>query len=176
MSASSRRSSPRWNWSTTLTADVTEWIGGVYWHGKVYFGIGIPDFDSLLVGYSPHQQVTGWDAAPASTRAPLPNLIHLSFDAMVALGTMLLLLAAWQAWFGWFRRRLLVTRWFLIPAALTGLASVIAMEAGWIVTEVGRQPWVVYGFLRTSDAVTPSHGVPVDARRRPRALCAYSPA
>jgi cytochrome d ubiquinol oxidase subunit I len=140
---------------------VTEWVGGIYWHGKVYFGLGIPDFDSLLVGYSPHQQVTGWDAVPPTLRAPLPNLIHLSFDTMVALGTVLLLLSAWQAWFALFRRRLLLTRWFLVPAALTGLAATVAMEAGWVVTEVGRQPWVVYGFLRTSDAVTPSHGVPV---------------
>jgi cytochrome bd ubiquinol oxidase subunit I len=141
---------------------VTEWIGGIYWDGKVYFGIGIPDFDSLLVGYSPHQKVTGWDAVPASLRAPLPDLIHLSFDLMVGLGMLLLLLlAAWQGWFALFRRRLLMTRWFLIPAAAAGLAAVIAMEAGWIVTEVGRQPWVVYGYLRTSDAVTPSGGVPV---------------
>lgn len=142
-------------------AHVTEWLGGIYWHGKVYFGVGVPDFDSLLVGYSPHQRVIGWDAAPAALRAPLPNLIHLSFDLMVALGTALLLLSAWQAWFALLRRRLLLTRWFLMPAALTGVAAVVAMEAGWVVTEVGRQPWVVYGFLRTSQAVTPANGVPV---------------
>jgi cytochrome d ubiquinol oxidase subunit I len=140
---------------------VTEWIGGIYWDGKVYFGIGIPDFDSLLVGYSPHQKVIGWNAVPASLRAPLPDLIHLSFDLMVGLGMLLLLLAAWQAWFALFRRRLLVTRWFLIPAAVAGLGAIAAMEAGWIVTEVGRQPWVVYGYLLTRDAVTPSAGVPV---------------
>ena len=140
---------------------VTEWIGGIYWHGHVYFGIGIPDFDSLLVGYSPHKTVIGWDAVPASLRAPLPDLIHLSFDLMIGLGMLLLVLGAWQGWFGLFRRRLLMTRWFLLPAALAGLAAITAMEAGWIVTEVGRQPWVVYGYLRTADAVTPSAGVPV---------------
>ena len=142
-------------------AGVTEWIGGIYWHGQVYFGVGIPGFDSLLVGYSPQAKVIGWNAAPPSLRPPLPDLIHLSFDLMVALGTALLLLAAWQAWFAWFRHRLLMTRWFLIPAAAAGLAATTAMEAGWIVTEVGRQPWIVYGYLRTSDAVTPSAGVPV---------------
>jgi cytochrome d ubiquinol oxidase subunit I len=140
---------------------VTEWIGGIYWQGKVYFGVGIPDFDSLLVGYSPHKKVIGWDAVPPSLRAPLPNLIHLSFDLMVGLGMLLLMLAAWQGWFALFRRRLLRTRWFLLPAAAAGLAAITAMEAGWIVTEVGRQPWVVYGYLRTSQAVTPSAGVPV---------------
>jgi Cytochrome bd terminal oxidase subunit I len=54
-----------------------------------------------------------------------------------------------------------MTRWFLLPAAVAGLAAIIALEAGWIVTEVGRQPWVVYGYLLTKDAVTPSAGVPV---------------
>ena len=142
-------------------AGVTEWIGGIYWNGKVYFGVGIPDFDSLLVGYSPHKTIIGWDAVPPSLRAPLPDLIHLSFDLMVGLGMLLLLLAVWQGWFALFRRRLLMTRWFLIPAALAGLAAITAMEAGWIVTEVGRQPWVVYGYLLTKDAVTPSAGVPV---------------
>jgi cytochrome d ubiquinol oxidase subunit I len=79
---------------------------------------------------------------------------------MVGLGMVLLLLSAWQGWFALFRRRLLITCWFLIPAAVSGLAATAAMEAGWIVTEVGRQPWVVYGYLLTKDAVTPSAGVP----------------
>jgi cytochrome d ubiquinol oxidase subunit I len=140
---------------------VTEWIGGIYLHGKVYLGIGIPDFDSILVGYSPHQRVVGWDKVAPGLRAPLPNLIHLSFDLMVALGIGLLVLSAWQVWFLKLHRRVLVTRWFLVPAALAGIAAVTAMEAGWLVTEVGRQPWVVYGLLRTSAAVTPSSGVPV---------------
>lgn len=140
---------------------VTEWIGGIYWHGKVYFGVGIPYFDSILVGYSPDQKVIGWDSAPPSLRPPLVDLIHLSFDTMVAMGMGLLALSAWQAWRWKFKRRLLMTRWFLVPAAFAGVAAVLAMESGWIVTEVGRQPWVVYGILRTSDAVTASSGVPV---------------
>ncbi len=140
---------------------VTEWIGGIYWHGKVYFGIGIPKFDSLLVGYSPDQRVTGWDSVPPDLRPPLPNLIHLAFDAMVGIGVMLVVLGAWQAWIWWFHRRLLATKWFLIPAALAGIGSVIAMESGWLVTEVGRQPWTVYGYLLTKDAVTTASGIPV---------------
>lgn len=140
---------------------VTEWIGGVYWHGKVYFGIGIPDFNSLLVGYSPHQQVTGWDSVPASLRPPVPSLIHLAFDTMVTIGVLLVVLGAWQGWIWWFHRRLLLTRWFLVPAAFAGIGAVFAMESGWLVTEVGRQPWVVYGYLLTSDAVTTASGVPV---------------
>ncbi len=140
---------------------VTEWLGGIYVHGHVYFGIGIPDFDSILVGYSPHTKVIGWNAVPADLRPPLANLVHLSFDAMVAIGVGLMLLAAWQGWVYWFRRSIPLTRWFLVPAALAGIGAITAMEAGWIVTEVGRQPWIVYGLLKTSNAVTTAGGVPV---------------
>ena len=139
----------------------TEWLGGIYYHGKVYFGLGVPSFDSILVGYSPHTKVIGWDSVPPNQRPPLVSLIHLSFDAMVALGMGLLVLAAWQGWFWRFRHRIPQTWWFLVPAALSGVAATVAMEAGWIVTEVGRQPWIVYKVLRTSDAVTTSSGVPV---------------
>jgi cytochrome d ubiquinol oxidase subunit I len=140
---------------------VTEWLGGIYYHGHVMAGIGIPDGDSLLVGFSPHTTVTGWDSAPPGLRPPLPNLIHLSFDGMVAIGTLLLVLGAWLGWFLWFHRRVPRTRWFLVPAALSGVGAAVAMELGWIVTEVGRQPWTVYGLLLTRDAATTAQGVPV---------------
>jgi len=143
------------------TSGATEWLGGFYYHGQVYLGIGIPYLDSILVGFSPHTRVTGWDTVPQRDRPPLPDLIHLSFDAMVMIGTALLLLGAWQAWWWKFHRRVLMTRWFLVPVAFSGLAATMAMEFGWIVTEVGRQPWVVYGLLRTSDALTTADGVPV---------------
>ncbi|MCE3552012.1 cytochrome ubiquinol oxidase subunit I [Pseudonocardia sp. RS11V-5] len=145
----------------TTARGVPEWVGGVYWHGQVYFGVAIPYLDSLLVGFSPNTEVTGWDSVPPELRPPLPNLIHLSFDGMVAIGTLLVVLGAWQAWVWKFRRDVLSTRWFLIPAALAGAGSIVAMELGWITTEVGRQPWVVYGLLLTRDAVTPANGVPV---------------
>jgi cytochrome d ubiquinol oxidase subunit I len=138
-----------------------EWIGGIYWHGQVYFGVGIPALDSILAGFSPHTRVIGWESVPPALRPPLPDLIHLSFDVMVGIGTALMALGAWQAWVWKFHRTIPRTRWFLVPAALAGFASIIAMEAGWIVTEVGRQPWVVYGLLLTRDAITPSTGVPV---------------
>ena len=98
---------------------------------------------------------------PPAQRPPLVTLIHLSFDLMVGLGFFLFALAAWQGWWWWFHRRLLVTPWFLVPSALSGVAAVAAMEAGWVVTEVGRQPWIVYRVMLVSDAVTPSKGVPV---------------
>jgi cytochrome d ubiquinol oxidase subunit I len=138
---------------------VTEWLGGIYWNGQVYFGVGIPDLDSILVGFSPNTRVIGWEDFPPELRAPLPNLIHLSFTGMVAIGSLLVVLGAWQGWVWWFHRRIPRTRWFLVPAALAGLGAVLAMEFGWIVTEVGRQPWTVYGVLLTRDAVTPASGV-----------------
>jgi cytochrome d ubiquinol oxidase subunit I len=78
---------------------------------------------------------------------------------MVALGSALLLLAVWCGWAWWRRRRLPDSRWFLRAVAVSGVAAVVAMEAGWVVTEVGRQPWVVYGLLRTADAVSPAPGL-----------------
>jgi cytochrome bd ubiquinol oxidase subunit I len=66
--------------------DVTEYLGGIFYHGKVQFAFNIPGFDSLLVGFSPHTKVTGWDTVPASYRPPFVTLIHLSFDLMVAIG------------------------------------------------------------------------------------------
>jgi cytochrome bd ubiquinol oxidase subunit I len=143
------------------TSGATEWIGGIWWNGQVYFGVGIPYLDSILAGGSPNYTVVGWDSVPPSERPPLVSLIHLSFDLMVGIGTALLALAAWQAWYWYFHRRLLLTRWFLVPAAMSGVAAVAAMEAGWVITEVGRQPWVVYKVQLTRDAVTTASGVPV---------------
>jgi cytochrome bd ubiquinol oxidase subunit I len=141
--------------------DVPEWLGGIFLNGHVYLGAAIPDFDSILVGFSPRTKVIGWDSVPPSLRPQPVTLIHLSFDLMVGLGFFLLALAAWQGWWWWFHRRLLLTAWFLVPAACSGVAAVAAMEAGWIVTEVGRQPWIVYRVLLVSNAVTPTSGVTV---------------
>ncbi|HUA31913.1 MAG TPA: cytochrome ubiquinol oxidase subunit I [Streptosporangiaceae bacterium] len=141
--------------------NVPEWVGGILINGRVYLGAAIPSFDSILVGFNPHTRVIGWDSVPPDQRPPLPTLIHLSFDLMVGIGFFLLALAAWQAWWWWFHRRLLVTAWFLVPSALGGVAAVTAMEAGWVVTEVGRQPWIVYRVLLVGNAVTSAGGVTV---------------
>jgi cytochrome bd ubiquinol oxidase subunit I len=105
------------------TSDVPEWLGGIFFNGRIYFGTAIPSFDSILVGFSPHTRVIGWDTVPPSQRPPLVTLIHLSFDLMVGIGMFLLALAAWQGWWWWFHRRLLVTPWFLVPAALSGVGG-----------------------------------------------------
>ena len=143
---------------------VTEWLGGVWYHGHVVTGTGIPlpYVDSLLVGFSPHAQVTGWSTVPPALRPPMPTLIHLSFDLMVSIGFFMLAWALWLGWSWWRRRELPGGRAgtiFLAGGALSGLASVTAMEAGWVVTEVGRQPWTVYQVLLTSQAATTAGGV-----------------
>jgi cytochrome d ubiquinol oxidase subunit I len=86
-------------------------------------------------------------------------MLHLAFDTMVGIATLLFLLAAWFAINWWRKRDLPQSKWFLRAAALAGVATVVALECGWIVTEVGRQPWIVNGYMRTADAVTPAQGI-----------------
>jgi cytochrome d ubiquinol oxidase subunit I len=85
--------------------------------------------------------------------------VHLSFDMMVAIGFGLLALGAWLAWSWWRRRQPPRSRWFLRATAVSGIAAVAAMELGWITTEVGRQPWIVYRVMRVADAVNPQPGI-----------------
>src|SRR5207245_8241184 len=85
------------------------------------------------------------DARPSIVEA---NITHLAFDAMVGLGTAGVLLAAWYFWVLVRRRRLPDSAWFYRLAALAGVGCYAAVEAGWVTTEVGRQPWIVYGLMR----------------------------
>ena len=138
---------------------VPEWLGGVYAGGHVYAGLKIPDMDSLLVGFGPGTKVTGWDIVPAAQRPPVVWLIHLCFDVMVGLGLVLLLAGLWALYEWWRRRRLPPQRLFWAAGAVSGLAAVAAMECGWVVTEVGRQPWVVYRLQTTAAAATANGGI-----------------
>jgi cytochrome bd ubiquinol oxidase subunit I len=143
------------------SSHVPETLGGVLIGGKVRYGLRIPDGASLLAGFSPGTRITGLDAVPPATR-PRPDLVttvHLAFDAMVGTAFALLGMAVWFA-LGWWRRRDLPRSvWFLRGAAIAGVVSVVSLEAGWVVTEVGRQPWTVVGLLLTRDAVTTSGDV-----------------
>ncbi len=138
---------------------VPEWLGGVYINGHIYGGLRIPYMDSLLVGFGPGTKVTGWDSVPAAGRPPVVWLIHLCFDAMVGLGFLLLLAGLWALYEWWRHRRLPRQRLFWVLGAVSGLAAIAAMECGWVVTEVGRQPWVVYKLLTTTAAATTNGGV-----------------
>src|ERR1700761_4020106 len=138
---------------------VPEWLGGVYANGHVYGGLKNPYLDSLLVGVGPRSKVVVWDSVARADRPPLVWLIHLSFDVMVGLGSLLLLAGLWAAWTWWRRRRWPRPLLFWALGAVGGLAAVVAMECGWVVTEEGRQPWVVYGLQTTAQAATTNGGV-----------------
>jgi len=137
----------------------TEYVGGICTEDGVKWAIPIPDLDSFLVGFSADTEVIGLQDIPPDERPPANTLLHLSFDAMVGIGTALMLLATWLAWVWWKRRDIPRTPWFLRAVAVSGVASVIALWCGWIVTEVGRQPWIVQGYMRTSEAVTEAEGL-----------------
>jgi cytochrome d ubiquinol oxidase subunit I len=138
--------------------NVPETIGGVLVDGKVRYGIRIPGLASFLTDYHRDTPIRGLDSIPAAVR-PNPRLVsvvHLAFDVMVFTALLLLALAGWFG-FGWWRRRTLPrSRWFLRGAAVSGVLSIISLESGWVVTEVGRQPWTVNGLLLTREAVTPA--------------------
>jgi len=133
-------------------------IGGVLSGGHARGAISIPGVDSLLAGGSRATVIQGLDRVPAADRPPA-TVVHLAFQTMVGIGFGLLALGTWIGWAWWRRRDLPRSRWFLRAVALSGPASVVALEAGWITTEVGRQPWIAYHLLRTRDAVTTVGGV-----------------
>jgi cytochrome bd ubiquinol oxidase subunit I len=138
---------------------VTEYIYGRCTPSGVKGGIGIPGFDSFLVGWSTDTQVTGLDTVPASDRPPANTMLHWAFDTMVGICSALIALGLWLG-IAWRRKRdIPKTPWFLRACAVSGVAAVVALECGWIVTEVGRQPWIVSEIMRTEDAVTKADGV-----------------
>jgi cytochrome d ubiquinol oxidase subunit I len=143
----------------TTARHVPEWIYGVYNGGKPKWGISIPGFDSFLVGFSTDTQVTGLDTVPTSEQPNPKTLLHFAFDTMVFIGSGFMLLVIWWLFVLWRRRALPKSPWFWRVCSVTGVLAIIALWCGWIVTEVGRQPWVVYGKLRTADAVTSSGGI-----------------
>jgi cytochrome d ubiquinol oxidase subunit I len=137
----------------------TEYIGGICTSSGVKLAIPIPDLDSLLVGFSPDTKVTGLNDIPNDERPPVNTLIHLAFDVMVGIGSALLLLGAWLA-YGWYKKRdIPQTPWFLKAVSVSGIGAILALWSGWIVTEVGRQPWIVNGYMKTSEAVTDANGI-----------------
>jgi cytochrome d ubiquinol oxidase subunit I len=123
-------------------------------------GIRIPRALSFLAFHDPDAEVRGLTAFPPDEWPPLAP-VHLAFQVMVMLGTVMALVCAWAA-FVLIRKREITERPRLLKAlALLTPAGFIATEAGWVVTEVGRQPWIIGGILRTADAVTPMPGLSV---------------
>jgi cytochrome d ubiquinol oxidase subunit I len=148
----------------TTSSDVPETLlGHLNSDGKVQGGVPIPGLASWLSDPSTGKStvVTGLDSVPADERPTdrQVNVVHLCWDIMVGLGTLLFLLSVWYAASWVFRRREPQTRWFLRAAAVSGVLAVVTMEAGWVVAEVGRQPWIVYERMRVEDAATANTGV-----------------
>ena len=137
----------------------TEYLGGICTADGVKLAIPIPDLDSFLVGFSADTKVTGLDSIPPDERPPVNTLIHLAFDTMVGIGSALMLLALWLAYLVYRRREIPTGNWFLKAVAASGVGAILALWSGWIVTEVGRQPWIVYHYMKVSEAVTDANGI-----------------
>jgi cytochrome d ubiquinol oxidase subunit I len=131
-------------------------VGGIVdvERGRVVGALEIPGGLSFLAFGDLDAPVAGLDAFPRGDWPPVGQT-HLAFDVMVGAGSLLALLALVAAVLAWRRRGLPDARWFLWALALSGPLGFVALEAGWLVTEWGRQPWIVRGALRTADAVTP---------------------
>jgi cytochrome d ubiquinol oxidase subunit I len=137
-----------------------EHIGGWYTDGKVKYGVPIPKLLSLLAYHDPNARVQGLDAVPPDQRPPV-NVVRVTFQLMVGIGTAMALLGVFHLFFRWRRGRLPESPWFYRAVVAAAPLSLVALISGWVTTEVGRQPWVVYGVMRTADAVTGAGGVPV---------------
>ncbi len=142
------------------TRGAPEHLGGWYSDGRVKYGIEIPKLLSLLAYHDPNARVQGLDAVPAADRPPV-NVVRVAFQTMVGIGTLLALLGLICLYVRWRRRRLPESAWFYRGLAVAGPLSLVALIAGWVTTEVGRQPWVVYGTMRTDQAVTGAGGIPI---------------
>jgi cytochrome d ubiquinol oxidase subunit I len=130
---------------------------------EVRYGIRVPRLLSLLAHHDPNATVQGLDAVPAADRPTTRsvNVVRYAFQTMVGIGTFLALLGTLFAYVRVRKRRLPESRWFYRALVLAGPLSLVALLAGWVTTEVGRQPWVVYGVMRTSEAVTGARGIPI---------------
>ena len=135
-------------------------ILGWYSDGEVKHAIGIPKLLSFLAYHDPNATVQGLDTVPADQRPPV-NVVRVAFQVMVGIGSLLALLGAVYLWVRARRKRLPESRWFYRAVVAAGPLSVVALISGWVVTEAGRQPWVVYRLMRTSEAITHAGGIPV---------------
>jgi cytochrome bd ubiquinol oxidase subunit I len=137
-------------------------IGGVFdsKQQEVRWGIHIPKMLSLLAHHDPNAEVIGLDSVPPEDRPPI-NVVRFAFQTMISIGTALALLGT-VFFVTWLRkRRLPRSPWFYRAVMAAGPLALVALIAGWITTEVGRQPWIVYEVMRTKQAVTSADGLEV---------------
>jgi cytochrome d ubiquinol oxidase subunit I len=125
---------------------------------KVNYKIEIPGLLSFLVNDNFKQKVTGLDVIPIKDQPPVA-ITHYAFQIMVGAGMAMMLAGILYFIALWKKRKWLFKGWFLKLFIIATPLGFIAVEAGWTVTEVGRQPWILQGIMRTSDAVTPMPGI-----------------
>ena len=142
------------------STDVPLTLGGVLVDGEVRGAIEVPSLTSLILNFDRSAPIAGLDSVPESDRPP-ENVVRISFQLMVGLGLALIALSVWTGLVWWRRRGSPASKWWLRAVVAAGPASILALEAGWTTTEVGRQPWIAYDVLRVSDAVTDQPGVSV---------------
>ncbi len=138
-------------------------LGHMNSDGTVTGGIPIPGLASILSDPAKGTStvVQGRNAFPTDDQPTIAqaNTVHLAWDVMIGIATLLFLLSAWYALCWIFRKDMPKSKWFLRIAACAGVLSIVALEAGWVLTEVGRQPWIVFGEMRVEDAATTNTGV-----------------
>ncbi|NKX86911.1 cytochrome ubiquinol oxidase subunit I [Nocardia coubleae] len=144
--------------ATTTESPAPLRLGGVLVDGEVRWALDIPRLGSIIARNSLTAPVPGLDSVPVHDRPPV-NITHLAFQTMVGIGTLLALAVVVFWLMRWRRHDLLGNRWFLRFAVVAGPLAVLALECGWIATEVGRQPWTVWQVLRTEDAASTSTGL-----------------
>ena len=125
---------------------------------KVDYAIKIPGGLSFLAHGDFDAEVIGLDKIPADERPPVA-VVHFAFQMMVGLGTLMMLIGILYFFMRWRKWDYINNKWWLRLLALATPIGFIALEAGWTVTEVGRQPWIIYGVMRTKDALTPMPGI-----------------
>jgi cytochrome d ubiquinol oxidase subunit I len=145
-------------WETQRGAPLL--IGGIPVDGgrEVHFGLHIPKLLSFIAKSDFDAEVIGLEDIPEGERPPV-LIPHVAFQVMVGAGSAMLALVSWAGWLLWKKHDLARHRRFLALATFAGPLGLIAVEAGWCVTEVGRQPWIIRGVLLVSEAVTPMPGL-----------------
>ena len=147
--------------ATTTESRAPLYLGGILVDGERYLAIPIPWLGSLISRSSINRAVPGLDQFTVEDQPPA-TIVHLSFQAMIGAGTLMVLIAVWFAWRWRAARRGgpdPFSKRMLQATIAAGALSLIALESGWITTEVGRQPWIVYGVMRVEDAVTSNGGI-----------------
>jgi len=135
-------------------------IGGIpdVKNKTVNYALEIPGFLSFMVHGDFTTEVKGLDQIPVHEQPPVA-ITHYAFQVMVGLGMIMLLIALLYFMALWIKRKWIEARWLLRLFVIATPMGFIAVEAGWTVTEVGRQPWIIYGIMKTADAVTPMPGI-----------------